>query len=151
MATSYSDFTEKLSKLCAKHGVMLEGKLRILNPDRFVPNSQKIEFQEVIYWDRSPDRMGPFIVLDAEFKPHESVMIKSKAAHVFDRDMLLKDGVKCPVDGKTYTSRKKWNDTLKAHEMVEMGDQAPTTSNQDIKGDFNVQSELREAYQRHRG
>lgn len=151
MTTSYSDFTKELSKLCTKHSVMLEGKLRILDQARFISDSQKIEFQNVIYWGSVPDHMGPFVVMNATLRPYDSIVVKSKAAHVFDRDMLLKEGVMCPADGKTYTNRKEWNDTLKAHDMVEMGDQAPTTANQDIRGDFNVQKELREAYQRHRG
>ena len=38
-----------------------------------------------------------------------------------DVDVLLKDGVKSPADGKRYSNRKEWNDHLKARGLQEVG------------------------------
>jgi hypothetical protein len=144
----YNKFTEKLRKLCNKHNVLLSGKIRILDKERFI-DGQNIEFTETIVDGITTDRTGPFIILTAQEKPHEGVGEASKAPMIFDKDMLLKDGVMCPADGKRYTTRKEWNDTLKARGFIEVGDQAKAERSKEVRGDFNVAKELKDAVQQH--
>lgn len=144
----YNKFTEKLRKLCDKHNVLLAGKLRILAKNRFI-EGQILEFKEIIIDGLTTDRTGPFIFLTAEEKPYENPSVISKAPHIFDKDALLKDGVVCPADGKRYSTRKEWNDTLKARGYVEMGDQAKAERSKEVHGDFNVRKELKDAVQQH--
>ena len=62
---------------------------------------------------------------------------------VFNHDKLLHDGVKSPVDGKMYTSRKTWGDHLKAHNCREVGnDWNNKLPQRELRGDFNVRPEL---------
>lgn len=45
------------------------------------------------------------------------------------RPMVIRDlqePVFSPADGRTYTSRRHWRDHLKAHGMVELGNEMPT-------------------------
>lgn len=47
----------------------------------------------------------------------------------FPHPMIIRDlqePVFSPADGRTYTSRKHWRDHLKAHDMVELGNEMPT-------------------------
>lgn len=71
---------------------------------------------------------------------------KSKIT-VMDHDILLKDGVKSPLDQKTYfTNRQRWKDHLKANGCVEIGndfnDAKPRT---EVRGDFDCRKELSQA------
>lgn len=54
-------------------------------------------------------------------------------------------------DGKIYTSKKKYYDSLKASgsHIVEAGEHKPQTK--EIRGDFNVRPELKRALQQHLG
>lgn len=64
-----------------------------------------------------------------------------------DRDVLLKDGVISPLDGKTaFHNRRDWADHLKRNDCVEIGNDfnnaKPRT---EIRGDFDCRKELSQA------
>lgn len=76
-------------------------------------------------------------------------VFRNRAAHVFDKEMLMKDGVKSMADGHTYTTRSAYNDHLKRHDMVEVGDQASAKPHEMNRGDHNVSRELKAALEQH--
>ncbi len=142
----YTDFTEKLCKLCEKHNVVISGTLWIRKDDNYEPN-QLIEFMPKNS-EHAIDSIKVYRELKAvpliEFKP-------GKSAYVYDADAIMGDGIKSMADGKRYTSRRDYSASLRARGYIEMGDQAPNKANTEIRGDFNVKKELHQAIQQHLG
>lgn len=68
-----------------------------------------------------------------------------------DKDILLKNGVKSQADGRIYGNRRDYNDHLKRHDVVEIGDQAPIHASKEIRGDFECRKELHDAIKQHIG
>lgn len=119
-------FSKKLEKLCKKHQILLYGKIRVLDKDTHLPDSQNIEFAEFIQVDdKTRDMMGPFLILTADIKPHEPAMFKKKRFSSnllnMDKDKLLKDGVKSVIDGSIHTNRQTYAEHLKKHNCTEVG------------------------------
>jgi hypothetical protein len=118
-------FLDEIREICTRRNILIGGKLRILDAERYVPNTQETKFVEVIEDGLTRDRTGPFIFLSAELKPAEITSFgKSKyntALLNVDKDKLLKDGVKSSIDGSIHTNRKTYGDHLKAHGCREVG------------------------------
>ena len=55
------------------------------------------------------------------------------------------------ADGKMYDSKSAYRKSLKAHGMVEMGNDAPTKGRDEIRGDFDCSKELKQALEQHLG
>lgn len=67
----------------------------------------------------------------------------SSRLHVYNADKLVENGVQSPLDGKVYSNRKTWNDHIKAHGCVEVGnDMNNAKPRSEIRGDYNVRQEL---------
>lgn len=65
---------------------------------------------------------------------------------VYNNDGLLHDGIKSPIDGTMFTSKKKWNDHLRQHNCREVGnDWNNKTPNREVRGDFDCRKELTQA------
>lgn len=64
-----------------------------------------------------------------------------------DKDVLLKDGVISPIEGKAYHNRREWNDHLKRHGVREIGNDFNNAHEKprELKGDYNVRPALAEA------
>jgi len=56
-------------------------------------------------------------------------------------------GIVNPVNGKKYDSKSAYEKDIKASGHVIMGNDAPTKANNEIRGDFNVRKELKDAVQ----
>lgn len=61
---------------------------------------------------------------------------------IVDRDVLLKDGVRSTVDNKMYSNRMKWNDHLKRHGCVEIGNDYNNKTPRPSNSDHNVRADL---------
>lgn len=94
-------------------------------------------------------RINGVSISEEEFKalPSKLDFSAKGSPYGYDADKLLADGVMCPADGKRYTSRREWNDTLRARGYEEVGNEKQPK--QAIQGDFNVHSELKAAIQQH--
>lgn len=68
---------------------------------------------------------------------------KVKSPLIQDKDILLKQAVKSPVDGKAYSNRHDWNDHLKRHDCVEVGNSK--MPERKLQGDFNCREALTKA------
>ena len=66
---------------------------------------------------------------------------------VRDADILLKDGIKSPLDQKSvFTNRKDWAEHLKRNGCVEIGnDYNNKKPSKEIHGDFDCRKELAQA------
>lgn len=64
-----------------------------------------------------------------------------------DKDILLKDGVVSPLDGKTaFHNRHDWADHLKRNDCVEIGNDFNNSKPRtEIRGDFDCRKELSQA------
>jgi hypothetical protein len=150
-------FAKKLSALMAKHGVLMIGDFRIYNNGDFNKKSIKTTISPVRYVPSSGvhmsvDNCGPFLSITAERNEVESHFSPSKVSTlIFDKDALLKNPVKSMADGKHYSNRREWNEHLKRNDVVEVGDQAPTKAPKEIRGDYSVKNELKQAIQQHLG
>lgn len=146
------DFAHNLHDLCVKFGFYPIGHLRVRKDDKWDESTFRIQISEVMDYGHAKDRCGPFIIMNIEPVLGETHEFSGAAKlTITDKDRLLKDGVKSQADGKTYTTRREYNDHLKRHDMVEVGDQAPTQASQEIRGDHDCQRELREAFKQHAG
>ncbi len=61
-----------------------------------------------------------------------------------DKDILLRNGVSSPADGKIYGNRKDWNDHLKARGLHEVGNDMRKPPSQP-QGNFNCREALTKA------
>lgn len=144
-----NDFLE----VCRKHNITFQGQV-LFEKTCSQENacSQLVEFQEQANWGTRPVRGMSAIVFTREFP--ESAFVGHTAQRgpvIQNKDILLKDGIRSQADGKIYTTRKAYNDHLKRHGMVEVGDQAPTQACKEVRGDHDVSKELREAVAGYRG
>lgn len=65
---------------------------------------------------------------------------------IINRDKLLEGGVKSPADGKTYSTRREWNDHLKANNCVELGNDLNNAKPRtEVRGDFATKSDVAQA------
>lgn len=65
---------------------------------------------------------------------------------VGNREMCFSDPVKSMIDGKYYNNRKDYQNHLKQHGCVEVGNEYNgKTPKRELRGDFNVRKELTEA------
>lgn len=143
------EFSKQINDLCLKHKIRLQGQLLI---DESPENTQEIEFNNQAYW-------GVFPVKDREelrfysIPPKVEIRVPTTKSSVViqDKDILLKNGVKSQADGKIYGNRREYNEHLKRHGMIEVGDQAPTKPNTEIRGDHECRREVIEAYKQHTG
>lgn len=73
---------------------------------------------------------------------------KAKSPVVYDRDKLLAGGVFSHADKKTYTTKREWDDHLKAHGCVEVGNDYNhmLKGRTEVAGNFECRKELTEAY-----
>lgn len=66
---------------------------------------------------------------------------------LMDKDVLLKDGIKSPIDQQSYfTNRKDWNNHLKANGCIEYGNDLNNHKPpKEMRGDFDCRKELTQA------
>lgn len=140
-------FLPELEALLKKYDILLQGRLRILSPERF-KDKQSIEHKETISYGMITDRTGPFLVFDAEEKEAVNGVSKTPLRlTIMDKDKLLRDGVSSPCDGKTYHNRLTWNEMLKRNNCVEIGNDYNNQIGKpsELKGDFNTRKALKDA------
>jgi hypothetical protein len=147
-----SGFTDALGKLCQKHGVFPSGSLRLRSGEKLDEKTFKIEMVDVLDYGHAKDSFGPFLTLNIqEVEAQPVVSTKRSKVQIVDKDILLRNGVKSQADGNVYGNRREYNDHLKRHDMVEVGDQAPTEASKEIRGDFDCRKELHDAIKQHVG
>ena len=61
-------------------------------------------------WSREEGRWVPLV------RPRAAPRIE-----IVNRDAAFADGVASPADGRRYRSRREWDEHLRAHGMVEIG------------------------------
>lgn len=68
---------------------------------------------------------------------------------VGNREACFSDPVKSIIDGSHHANRQQYDNHLKQHGCVEMGNDSSikTAQKREVQGDFNVRSELKEAVQ----
>lgn len=71
---------------------------------------------------------------------------RDAGVHVISDSMGV-HGIQSQADGKYYDSKSQYRKSLKAHGMVEMGTDAPTKANTELRGDFsNLKRDISKAY-----
>lgn len=146
------DFIDDLHRLCVKYDVFPVGNLRIRQGNEWDKKSFEIKSVNELNYGYAKDKGGPFILMNVnQIEIIQKFNVKKVNTVIQDKDVLLRDGVKSQVDGKMYTRRADYNDHLKRHDMVEVGDQAPTKAPKEIRGDFDCKKELHEAIKQHMG
>jgi hypothetical protein len=118
----------ELIKLCKKHKIHLDGKLRIVpyGNDRFFEDmTTAFITEEIDCGNGAFDRSGPFIIIHPVEKPNDAIAVKKNIeVTLFDRDMLFREGhIKSPVTRKTYANRSEWNEHLKRSGCTEVGNE----------------------------
>lgn len=61
---------------------------------------------------------------------------------IVDKDILLKEGVRSTVDNKIYGNRRVWNEHLKRHGCVEIGNDYNNKTPKPNNADHNVRADL---------
>lgn len=142
-------FLVDLKKVLKKHRVWPSGSLRL----RELNGSWDEKTADALITESNgyppyKDTSGPFI--NFSIIPIEIVgNCKSSKVNtvIIDKDVLLKDGIVSPLDGKTaFHNRREWGEHLKANGCVEYGNdmnnhKAPT----EVRGDFDCRKELAQA------
>lgn len=74
---------------------------------------------------------------------------RPKSSGFWNKEVSFGSPVKSPVDGKHYASRKRWDDHLKAHRCVELGnDPAASKKHEGLRGDFDTKKDVAETLNR---
>lgn len=100
----------------------------------------------------SASREKPLILMYGEHENFIKAMRMSQAESnralnpsrvaIVDRDVLLTEGVRSTVDNKIYGNRREWNDHLKKHGCVEIGNDYNSKTPKPNNADHNVRAEL---------
>jgi len=145
------EFLEELQAVFSKHGYAPLATVRlykISEENEFKPETLRVEYQldNTNFWGFE---RGEFLRVDCDKIEREAQAFKSDVKlAIQDKETSFKNPVKSMVDGKQYTNRKSWDDHLKAHNCTEVGnDPAALRVNKEIRGDFNISKEYREAVQ----
>lgn len=68
---------------------------------------------------------------------------QNKAPGTWNKEVCFGSPVKSPVDGKHYSSRKQWDNHLKANQCHEVGnDPAGYRKHEGIRGDFDTKKDI---------
>lgn len=116
----------------------------------FKMSDQEKSILNMPFKDLTPeDRSIAFSLSDkiADYNRSQSHISKGRMV-IQDKDILLKNGVISPLDGKTaFHNRKDWANHLKANGCVEIGNDFnnSTKKQKEIVGDFDCRNELGKA------
>lgn len=99
---------------------------------------------------RPEERMATIALLDQKFKmiaeENKKFRPLQNKLQIRDKDIsFTKGAVLSHVDGKYYSNRKDWDNHLKQHNCVEVGNDYKHMVNKsktEVKGDFTVRGEL---------
>lgn len=143
-------FINEVRSLCESHGLFLDGKLRVRQGKEWDGDTFSITHKDEIDYGYAKDSTGPFICFSIN-KLTKLTDFEGKKVNmqIVDKDKLLRDGVKSMADGKIYGNRHEYNEHLKRNGFIEVGDQAPTKPNREVRGDFEVRGALKDALQKH--
>lgn len=117
-------FIDDLKAVFTKHQMALLGTIQLyqITPENeFITDSLKIEYQKDNKCYGGTWR-GDFLNIECDkVEPEPAAEFERKSFTVLDREALVRDGVKSPLDDKVYYSRKAYDDHAKRHDSVLVG------------------------------
>lgn len=114
-------FIEELKALCEKHSMRLIGEALIVTDQDIESLDIKI-FNKPINNGGIIDHTRQYLSFDVNFKKEDAFEYEvSVSGQIIDREKLMNGGVKSMADGKHYTSRAKYETSLKDQGYVLMG------------------------------
>lgn len=149
-AFNRKEFLKEFSSLLKKHGVYLDGQLRLRDPsDGWEIESAENFIVDEVSYHGCRDLSGPFLLCSIEREKIKSAPIKTSKLNpvIYDNDALLKEGVKSQIDGKHYFNKHDWKNHLKDNGCVEIGNDFNNAKEipGKLRGDFDVRNDLGKA------
>lgn len=109
-------FAEELLALSKKHGVVLEGKIRIREDGDYLPDTLSYEISDCVDMGGGVrDCSGTYLLAHAQRKPEpvqEFAPSKVKI-DIIDYEKPMEGGIHSPTDGKYYSRRRDYETHLK--------------------------------------
>lgn len=117
-------FVEKLKTLCLEYGVVFLGNHKLVTlEEAYRAETLEYALSDCISLGNGVhDRCGPFLqgkIEKVEVKTPQ--VFEGGNLQVLNWDRVMGDGIKSMVDGKHYTSRRKYNEHLKSRGFEEVG------------------------------
>lgn len=141
-------FLSDIKKVLKKHNVWLSGTLKIRTVgEEWDAATASAHIADIYEFPPYRDTSGPFIHLEIEHKQLESQYVKNAVKTViYDKDKLLAEGVPSPITKESFHNRREWNNHLKQHGCVEIGNDFNNAKmREEVRGDFDCRKELAQA------
>lgn len=122
-------FCEDIKKICKKNGIVLVGTLRIEKAEDYIADTIKHEITDICFWGDVPDRSGTKLICGAEKKPEPLVAFKPQRCRitVLDKERVMYDGIRSPIDNSMHYNRASYEDHLKRNDCVVVEDSREST------------------------
>lgn len=124
---SLDEFLTALNKLCEQHSVYMTGRMRIIpDTDPYDLTTFCITKKDVIDYSYARDTAGPFLEFAISEKPLSYVpkVYQRECVTIMDREKLMNGGFISMADGKVYTQRASYDDSLRRNDCILVGDDA---------------------------
>lgn len=121
-------FQSELWELCQRHGLAFIGKAKLAKLEDLEAHEAPFFMAESVEAYGGKDTCGPFLVSELKRKaPPPAPVKKAKSVEIIDREKLMNGGFESMADGKFYTSRAKYEQSLKDHGCEIVGRDRPST------------------------
>lgn len=122
-------FCEELKSLCESHEVILLGAHRITPLEKYKQETVSYAVVDTVEYGGIKDRSGTFLLCEAELVPAPKVEFKPQRCRiaVLDRERVMYDGIRSPIDNSMHYSRASYDDHLKRHDCVVVEDSRQST------------------------
>lgn len=109
-------FESDLWELCQRYGLAIMGRAKLARIDDLEAHRAPFFMADSVDTYGGKDTCGPFLVSHLKRKaPPPAEVRQSKSFQIQDRERLMKGGIESMADGKFYTSRAAYEQSLKDH------------------------------------
>jgi hypothetical protein len=123
-------FIDELKILCEKYSVALIGRIKLEKFDDFLSETLQYSLPDVVEFGGIKDKSGKYLVGIMERKPepiHEFKPVKLGGA-IIDYEKPMEGGFHSPADGKYYSRRRDYENSLKENGVHVVSDSRERTA-----------------------
>lgn len=109
-------FEDEFWALCQKHGIAPVGNVKLASLEDLEAQEAPFFMADSVPAYGGEDKRGPFLVSRLKRKaPPRCPVRQTKSVQILDREKLMNGGFESMADGKFYTSRAAYEQSLRDH------------------------------------